>query len=659
MKEQVKAVPVDVAGKTTLQDGARKMGHSERTAREVPRIQIFVAAHKEAERFDCDLFQLVQVGSQDAPWRFPDMLHDDQGDSISGLNQLYCELTAQYWAWKNVEADYYGFCHYRRYFDFSAERHKENVYGEIIADQINAEAQRMYCLDEKSIRAVVEGCDVVTTEVKDLRLFPERFANPVEHYRAAPHLRVEDLRKAMELVVSLHPDYQPDVEAYLTGHASCFCNMFIMRRDVFFDYCAWLFPVLERLTEGFDEEHRSVEGLRTPGHLAERLLNVFCIHQRRVRDKWVAKQLQCVHFEHPERRIASLPSWRPAEDPCEAPCVIPLVLAANDSYVPMLTTTLYSVVANMSSHALLDVVVIQRDISESSRDVMQRFFGRWDTVRLRFFDASALLEGYQLETSNEHISAETYYRFLIPEILPEYDKVLYLDSDLVVLDDVAELFKVSLEGKYLAAVRDIDYLGNLNMEDGERLSYSKRVLGMKDPYGYVQAGVLVLNTKMLRQLHSTAEWIALASRHEYIYDDQDILNAACEGHIAYLDSSWNVMTDCKDRVKNVFSFAPASVYRDYVRARRGEKIVHYAGVEKPWNTPNCDRREVFWEYARATPYYEDLAYDLSSIRRSKIKALVSFASDDAAVRDFVEPILPIGSRRREFLKAVARKIRDR
>ena len=77
-------------------------------------IKILVAMHKEASVLKNPLLLPIQVGSALAERRLPDMLHDDEGIHISGKNKSYCEMTAQYWAWKNLRADYYGFFHYHR-----------------------------------------------------------------------------------------------------------------------------------------------------------------------------------------------------------------------------------------------------------------------------------------------------------------------------------------------------------------------------------------------------------------------------------------------------------------------------------------------------------------------------------------------------------------
>ena len=85
-------------------------------------IKILIACHKDTALLDSKILIPIQVGASGSARRFEQMLSDDTGDQISAKNPMYCELTAQYWAWKNLEADYYGFFHYRRYLSFSEQK---------------------------------------------------------------------------------------------------------------------------------------------------------------------------------------------------------------------------------------------------------------------------------------------------------------------------------------------------------------------------------------------------------------------------------------------------------------------------------------------------------------------------------------------------------
>lgn len=614
-------------------------------------VKIFIAAHKDVELFDSSIMVPIQVGATNAARRFDDMLSDADGDNISDLNPMYCELTAQYWAWKNVDADYYGFCHYRRYFNLSSNSYLENAYGEVMDKFINEETQSKYGLDDANIKEAIAGYDLVITEIKDIRSFPGRSKTPLDQYHEAPLLHDKDIDIAFDIVKNMYPEYASDVDDFANGHESCFCNMYIMRKEIFFAYCDWMFPILERFCENTDMSLYGKEALRTPGHISERLFNIFLIHNQRIGTDWKIKQVQCVHFEYPDKTESILER---VEDEAGRP-TIPVVFAADDTYVPMLTTTIFSMLQNASTSYFYDVIVLSNGIAQYNKKVMGDFLTS-ENAGVRFLEASSLVGGYSLSTNNEHIGIETYYRFLIQDVLRDYDKVLYLDSDLIVEADISELFSIELGDDLLAAVRDIDFLGNLNIKRGKRIKYNEEVLKMKDPYDYFQAGVLLLNTEEMRKEHPVSEWLSLASNEKYIYNDQDVLNYACEGRVLYLDNRWNVMNDCVGRVKNIFSLAPAKVFDEYMAARSNPYIIHYAGYEKPWNTRDCDLRERYWEYGRETPQYEDLLSYLYLGKPVEKRDKSAGSTVKRLVRKIADVLIPIGSERREFLKKIYRRM---
>lgn len=620
-------------------------------------IRIFVTAHKNVDRFDSDIMQPVQVGPKNE--RFPWAFHDDEGENIADLNPRYCELTTQYWAWKNINADYYGFCHYRRYFDFSETVHEENAFGEIMDDYIDAKAAKEYGLDDNNIAHVVKQYDVITTPFGDLDEIINKYGSPRALWEAAPLLHDDDLKRCYQILCAMYPDYRKDAQDFFNGNKACFCNMFIMKKEIFFDYCSWMFPILEEFDRNTDYSTYSKEALRTPGHLSERLLNIYLMHHKRIGSNWKFKELQCVHFTNPE----------PAEeleplDVFDKP-IVPVVFAADDNYVPQLTTTVYSAMKNADPSYFYDVVVLQRNIAWDKQERLRDFFKQFPNMSLRFTNVERELSGHDLSTNNAHISIETYYRFLIQKLLPFYDKILYLDSDIVINGDIAKLYNTDLQGKLLGAIRDIDFLANLNVKHGKRMGYAKNVLKMKNPYDYFQAGVLVLNTKAMRERYTIRQWLTYASNPAFIYNDQDVLNAHCEGEVLYLPWEWNVVHDCGGRVGNLFVQAPNDIYDAYMRSRNNPQIIHYAGFQKPWTDPDCDFASIYWRYARETPFYERLLKRVVKATAPKAPVIVTPAKppravgEDSPIRKIIDPIMPIGSRRRELLKSIGRTARGR
>ena len=110
-------------------------------------IKIFISCHKKCYIPKHDLLVPIQVGSALSNKRFANMLHDDEGENISEKNKSYCELTAQYWAWKNAEADYYGFFHYRRYMSFADETLEHNKFEDVEMEYLTDNALEKLNLD--------------------------------------------------------------------------------------------------------------------------------------------------------------------------------------------------------------------------------------------------------------------------------------------------------------------------------------------------------------------------------------------------------------------------------------------------------------------------------------------------------------------------------
>lgn len=234
-------------------------------------IKLFVCCHERSAVASHPLLAPLQVGAALAGERFPSFAHDDEGENISARNRSYCELTGQYWAWKNVQADWYGFFHYRRY-----------LYPDVQARRpyIIRRAPDLDALGYDRFSALVEQYDMLLPKEEDMGVSVR------EHY--ARHHRAADLALAEELVRTMHPEMSDALDTYLNSTRQYFGNIFIMRRDVFHDYCAWLFPILTAFDESVDKPEPRVDG-----YIAERLLGVYAEYRRK---ELKTLELPRVHF---------------------------------------------------------------------------------------------------------------------------------------------------------------------------------------------------------------------------------------------------------------------------------------------------------------------------------------------------------------------------
>lgn len=251
-------------------------------------IKIFVCCHQPAEIPQHPLLVPLQVGAALSGTHFSGFLHDDTGDNISRKNRSYCELTGQYWVWKNVEADYYGFFHYRRY--LYPEQTAKRPYR-IEARPSQKTLDRLHFSD---LEALIPRYDLIVPRGEDMRISVR------EHYASALFHHCRDLDLAKEILLERHPDCGRAAETYLRGSVNYFGNIFTMRKQVFQDYCDWLFPILEEFDRQVDISGYSARERRVDGYLAERLLGIYVHEHQSLR----MLELPKVHFvEDTKERI--------------------------------------------------------------------------------------------------------------------------------------------------------------------------------------------------------------------------------------------------------------------------------------------------------------------------------------------------------------------
>lgn len=181
---------------------------------------------------------------------------DDQGENISALNPAYCELTAIYWAWKNLDADAIGLSHYRRYFKGS---------------QPGPMGSQIMSLSEAA--SLMNECDIVLASPRNY------YVESIDsHYRNA-HIG-SDLDVLRKVVASHGPGYLLAYDRVFQRRQLSLYNMFMMRRDLFDSYAEWLFGTLAEVGQEIDNATRDAYQRRVFGFLGERLLNVWVESQR-------------------------------------------------------------------------------------------------------------------------------------------------------------------------------------------------------------------------------------------------------------------------------------------------------------------------------------------------------------------------------------------
>lgn len=215
-------------------------------------IQIIVATHKKYQMPSDSLYLPLHVGAalhDSLPYT-----GDNTGDNISEKNKTFCEMTGLYWAWKNLEADAIGLCHYRRYFAGKHSGSRRDKWSRILGDA--------------EVRALLNTAPVILPQKRNYYI-----ETGYSQYAHAHH--AIDLVVTRAILNERYPDYVPAFDSTLkrtTGHRF---NMFVMRSELLDAYCTWLFDVLFELEKRLDISGYSAYDKRVFGFVAERLLDVW------------------------------------------------------------------------------------------------------------------------------------------------------------------------------------------------------------------------------------------------------------------------------------------------------------------------------------------------------------------------------------------------
>ncbi len=557
-----------------------------------PSIKIFVACHKNCNIIKNRYLIPIQVGSALSNERF-NMAHDDNGINISKKNRMYCELTAHYYAWKNEDADFYGFFHYRRYLSFSNNGTESYIYPTDFFD-----FEKEYGYEPNNMKKIISQYDVIVPCKDNLNTTESLY----EHYRKSWFQNIEDLDCMLDIIKRKYPNMYESALRSTMAESGYFCNMFVMKKEIFFAYCEWVFDILGEHEKESNFDTYSEQQLRVSGYLGERLTNIY-INWLIEQNKYKILETPTLFFQDASfiTKSNSLLEIEPVFEKTD--CA--LVLAANEYYVPYLSALLYSIYANRNLNKNYDIIVLNSDITEFSQITINKMIGNSERFSIRFIDMSDIMKQYPDMPVHGHFKPETYYRFFILDIMPKYKKVLYLDSDMIVCDDISKLYNENVEGFLIGGCKDVDSAGLYNGYQITKKSYIDQILKIKEPYNYFQAGTLLFNLYELRKAFTSKDLIEFALLRHWELLDQDVLNYFCQDHVKYLNMKWNYMIDMNGiREKEIISRAPAQLIREYKSAQKVPSIIHYAGPEKPWLWPGCDKAFEFWYYARKTPFYE-------------------------------------------------------
>lgn len=261
---------------------------------------------------------------------------------------------------------------------------------------------------------------------------------------------------------------------------------------------------------------------------------------------------------------------------------IPIFFSTDDNYVPFLDVTIRSLIANASKDYQYKIIVLNTGLKQENVEKVEMLEN--ENFTIEFADISDYIKDIRnLLPIEQHFGLATWYRLFIQSLFPQYDKILYLDCDIIVLGDISELYFTDLEDNYIGGV-----IENWILHSPIFSYYTKEAVGIESKY-YINAGIMIMDLAKFRENKIEEQFVELINTYNFnvIDPDQSYMNYLCRGKIKYLPFEWN-----RTPLECVECESP--------------KIVHYALGAKPWHIPDMFLGFHFWEYAKESPFYEDI-----------------------------------------------------
>lgn len=264
--------------------------------------------------------------------------------------------------------------------------------------------------------------------------------------------------------------------------------------------------------------------------------------------------------------------------------IIPIFFTTDDNYVPYLCVAIKSITANCDPKQKYQVHVLNSGLSEDFKNKVKTL--ETNFLKIEFNDVSSHIAAIKLELNKslrDYYSDAIFYRIFISQMFPQYHKAIYIDCDVVVLADIAKLYNTDLQNNYLASVTD-----EVAQSAPIFVDYVENAVGVPIKQ-YFCSGVILFDLDAMRKHEVDRKFVSLLTTYNFtsVAPDQDYLNVICKDHVLYLHPGWDKQ-------------ANETPYDDDLY------LVHYNMFRKPWLYHDVPYEKYFWQYAKNTPFYENM-----------------------------------------------------
>ena len=268
---------------------------------------------------------------------------------------------------------------------------------------------------------------------------------------------------------------------------------------------------------------------------------------------------------------------------------IPVFYACDDIFAKYALVSITSLMKNADKRRKYHIYILNNGLAESYKSEIEKLAD--DVFDISFPEVNELLEAVSDNLPiRDYYTKSTYYRLFIPDLFPQYEKAIYIDSDTIVLGDISELYDIDLKDNYVAAAHD-----QVMIQENVFGNYAEKVIGI-DRDCFFNAGVLLLNCREFRNKQLLVKFAELLETYNFVVtQDEDYLNIICKDRVLWLDQGWNAM------VFGELPFGESEI-----------KILHYIMASKPWHYSDCRLNRYFWKYADSTAFKNEIHKELDN-----------------------------------------------
>lgn len=313
---------------------------------------------------------------------------------------------------------------------------------------------------------------------------------------------------------------------------------------------------------------------------------------------------------------------------------VPVVFATDKNYVSALSVALQSLVMNINKENNYDIIILYSQLYDYQKRMLYNIVDRYKNVSLRFVNMDEYIAEYGLDKllHINHITTAAYYRLLASSIFSNYDKILYLDCDIIITEDIANLYNIDIKDYSIGGCLDFCISNSLDkviIQNGFE-DYIKNTLNIPDTTHYINSGVLIINIKKWKDLNIESYLLQLAQINNRFFHDQNVLNSAFYNDIFIIEPTWNFQYHIKFFAGNYAKEISPKIVSFFDDIEKTPAIIHYTSHIKPWNELHYTYSSLWWEYARRSPFYEII---LKNLYNKNQQIVNNYTTDMSIVKD--------------------------